>query len=568
MEPAKLSRLMRGELDWVVMRCLEKDRSRRYDTASGLARDVERYLKDEPVEARPPSTWYRVRKMVRRNRMALTLAGVVAAVVVLGAAVTLWQASLAAAARRDAIVAADTLKTQEAERIAERRQEKLDRAIEAALGGDPVKADKLIVAAEAAGVAADQSHWLRGLVHYQQAKFEDAIREFERALAVRPTSVAAQAMHAHALFLAVKHNGELAVDQSRSEMAQLASMTPETAEDYLCRGFVAFWLVGKGQTFADFDKAFAMRDTPMAHAFRAGVEGVFAAQEGDLPLAERALDDIRQAKRWLSDSKFVRFVSLTVHLNAADLYTEAHQSQKQKAALEEAGRDAAALEGVPSMVYVLTRTSYFGRVGDGEAVVRELAQASSRPEMSELGGTYAWALYEQGRDVEARRVLDKQWPSGGRMGRVLRIILWIEQAGFGTDKAYDRYREWAAKREADGLQPDLNEITILMLLGKKKEAADLWDLMHNLPPGTTASASEATILQNAGTSRRDLVRAHYLVGLGRLSDGDRAGACEHFRMVFNTKHDLGDVAYPFAQMCLARLERDKTWPKWIPVKKN
>jgi serine/threonine protein kinase len=55
-EPAKLSRLMRGELDWVVMRCLEKDRSRRYDTASGLAKDVERYLKDEPVEARPPST--------------------------------------------------------------------------------------------------------------------------------------------------------------------------------------------------------------------------------------------------------------------------------------------------------------------------------------------------------------------------------------------------------------------------------------------------------------------------------------------------------------------------------
>src|SRR5262245_22321561 len=54
-EPGKLSRLMRGELDWVVMKCLEKDRSRRYDAASALARDVERYLKDEPVEACPPS---------------------------------------------------------------------------------------------------------------------------------------------------------------------------------------------------------------------------------------------------------------------------------------------------------------------------------------------------------------------------------------------------------------------------------------------------------------------------------------------------------------------------------
>src|SRR5262249_17774642 len=94
-EPAKLSRQMRGELDWVVMKCLEKDRSRRYDTARGLAKDVERVLKDEPVEARPPSAWYRLRKAARRNRAALTVGGVVAAAVVLGTAATLWQASVA-----------------------------------------------------------------------------------------------------------------------------------------------------------------------------------------------------------------------------------------------------------------------------------------------------------------------------------------------------------------------------------------------------------------------------------------------------------------------------------------
>src|SRR5262245_51040347 len=76
-EPTKLSRLMRGELDWVVMRCLEKDRSRRYDTASGLAKDVERYLKDEPVEARPPSVSYRLRKLVRRNRGKVVVGAVV-----------------------------------------------------------------------------------------------------------------------------------------------------------------------------------------------------------------------------------------------------------------------------------------------------------------------------------------------------------------------------------------------------------------------------------------------------------------------------------------------------------
>ena len=71
LEPKKLSGVVRGELDWIVMRALEKDRNRRYETALGLARDVERYLNDEPVAACPPSASYRVRKLARRNRAAL-----------------------------------------------------------------------------------------------------------------------------------------------------------------------------------------------------------------------------------------------------------------------------------------------------------------------------------------------------------------------------------------------------------------------------------------------------------------------------------------------------------------
>jgi serine/threonine protein kinase len=64
-EPAKLTRLVRGELDWIVMKALAKDRARRYETANGLARDVQHYLNGEPVEAGPPSRWYKVRKWFR-----------------------------------------------------------------------------------------------------------------------------------------------------------------------------------------------------------------------------------------------------------------------------------------------------------------------------------------------------------------------------------------------------------------------------------------------------------------------------------------------------------------------
>jgi serine/threonine protein kinase/tetratricopeptide (TPR) repeat protein len=79
-----LQSTLRGDLDWIVMKCLEKDRTRRYESASGLAADVLRHLHDEPVLAGPPSTAYRVRKFVKRNRGQVIAAGVVAGALVLG----------------------------------------------------------------------------------------------------------------------------------------------------------------------------------------------------------------------------------------------------------------------------------------------------------------------------------------------------------------------------------------------------------------------------------------------------------------------------------------------------
>jgi serine/threonine protein kinase len=81
-DPKRLSQLVRGELDWIVMKCLEKDRNRRYESAGALARDVERYLADEPVHACPPSTWYRLGKLARRNRPQFAVACCLAALVV------------------------------------------------------------------------------------------------------------------------------------------------------------------------------------------------------------------------------------------------------------------------------------------------------------------------------------------------------------------------------------------------------------------------------------------------------------------------------------------------------
>ncbi len=83
-EPARLTSLIRGDLDWIVMKALEKDRTRRYETANGLAMDVERFLNREPVVARPPSNLYRFQKLVRRNQLAFAAASAVGVALVAG----------------------------------------------------------------------------------------------------------------------------------------------------------------------------------------------------------------------------------------------------------------------------------------------------------------------------------------------------------------------------------------------------------------------------------------------------------------------------------------------------
>jgi WD40 repeat protein/serine/threonine protein kinase len=100
-DPRRLSQLFRGELDWVVMKALEKDRTRRYETASAFAADVLHYLHDEPVEACPPSAWYRLRKFARRHRTALRTASVVALAVLLAVAALAVSTVLTGRANRD-----------------------------------------------------------------------------------------------------------------------------------------------------------------------------------------------------------------------------------------------------------------------------------------------------------------------------------------------------------------------------------------------------------------------------------------------------------------------------------
>jgi tetratricopeptide (TPR) repeat protein len=133
-EPPGLIGSLRGDLDWIVMKCLEKDRARRYETANDLAADLRRHLALEPVLARPASQFYRFRRMVRRNRLIFATAAAAVFALTLGLALTAWQAQRAAHEARRAQIALEELRSTAPAFAAQARtligQGKFDEALE------------------------------------------------------------------------------------------------------------------------------------------------------------------------------------------------------------------------------------------------------------------------------------------------------------------------------------------------------------------------------------------------------------------------------------------------------
>jgi eukaryotic-like serine/threonine-protein kinase len=128
-DPRRLSQLIRGDLDWVVMKCLEKDRNRRYETATGLALDLARFVNNQPVLARPPSLAYRGRMLIRRHRALIGTAASLSAIALIGAVMTIWQA-FAAAAARDAGNRANLALSMSKQAAAEERAAEIARQLE------------------------------------------------------------------------------------------------------------------------------------------------------------------------------------------------------------------------------------------------------------------------------------------------------------------------------------------------------------------------------------------------------------------------------------------------------
>ena len=146
----ELIKLLRGDLDWVVMRCLEKDRRRRYDTANELVADIERHLRNEPVIARPPTVIYRFQKMVKRNKLAFAAASAVTLTLIAGLSFSTWAFMSEAAQRRTAVEQQEKAEVAQASEVVQRKLAYMQLALQAWEEGDLQRANDLIDASRPA----------------------------------------------------------------------------------------------------------------------------------------------------------------------------------------------------------------------------------------------------------------------------------------------------------------------------------------------------------------------------------------------------------------------------------
>jgi tetratricopeptide (TPR) repeat protein len=219
-DPRRLSQLCRGELDWIVMKALEKDRNRRYETASAFAADVQRYLCDETVLACPPSAWYRFRKFARRNKAALGTAVVVALAGLALLAGILWH---------NAQLAAKVQEVEEQQREAKREADRAD----ANFGKTLEAVDKFL-----SQIGHERLAHVPGMEQVRREVLEEALRFFQGFLQEKGTGPAVRREAARAYFrvghihhlLGQHGQSESAYRQALELLEQLPSDSPAVGE--------------------------------------------------------------------------------------------------------------------------------------------------------------------------------------------------------------------------------------------------------------------------------------------------------------------------------------------------
>ena len=316
----KLGKLLRGELDWIVMKALEKNRDRRYETANAMADDVNRFLIGESIAACPPSMTYRFQKFTRRNRVAFLTLGSILTILLGASIVSTVLAVRATAAERVAKTNLENFLSEQkkvadanAKFIAARGREAIQNALAQLFSGNYEEAQHHIELAETYGASAGELAMCRGILARETGQETLAKEHFEVAVEKLPNSMAAKMLlRTSASFL-----GD---DDLRTKLVeQLVDMTPESPTDLLYAS-LTYAHSNNEQAIEWLEQLKTTHNSPLVYYHMGRTYFVRAYETYELSDIEQMLDLVDVAYFTMPKNEFAPRRYVQAHVMAADAY--------------------------------------------------------------------------------------------------------------------------------------------------------------------------------------------------------------------------------------------------------
>lgn len=554
-QPEQLGRLVRGDLDWIVMKALEKNRNRRYKTADAFAADIGRHLASEPVEARPPSTGYQLSRFYRRNWAVVNVAAGVLVLLVLGTAGTAtgwWQAK-----RR----------SQELSKLADAfRNELIAQASEAAMMGRSGRAREYLKAAKLDDGQASHRHWqqmIDGQIAVNEGRIDDAISHFKRARVLSPRSVGALAQLAHAALM----DGDN--DRWLELCNELQGIPTDTAIDHLFKAQALSYLSGNENEMLNLiERYFAERSSPAAHLARARVLEAQGIAMGDPELLEKGILDTIVARAENPNSVFADWTSIDCYSTAIAFY-ETQGNLEMASQHKKNARQIALHIDKHNQIAQGVAAKFFNRYGETDQ-----AEACYR-RMFDLGARGYWlsdyALFLLEHDMRSPGTTNEIRARCRDFG-IERISL----ALLCADDPIDRDLERHALRNVDPKLPraiGVMAAAILRILGEDQQGVTDFLKYKTLPhsdPFSNTNGEESAmeylieqisaqeLLAAAQGDEQKLSLYHTLIGMKELASVERNSLAElHLRHALEHGRSWADF---YARAILSRLEANPDWP--------
>jgi tetratricopeptide (TPR) repeat protein len=561
--PRKVNHKVPVDLETICLKAMDKDPDRRYQTAGQMCEDLRRYGNRFVILARRAGPVAKLKKWVkRRPGLAAALAMIVlCAAAAGGLGYRAYQAEQQRRAERA---------RHEQELLEEKRRGALDKAVLAARQEDFEGASEAIREAEELGCSRGQVQMLHGQVALYQGQIKEAIDYLERAVELLPDSVAAWSMLA-----AAYGNAGRNTDANRA-LTTATRLTPATPEDFLFRG-CAEGTLDPERALKTLDEAVRQRPSVLARLIRSEILRSNIMNAPDLERTKLVMGEVQLIKRQLPENAMALTVSLQVNLMAYLVFGEFGEPALRQTALEECWKDCRALERFPnSPIAVNARAMFLTTIGQEHAVMADLRRLLETTNDLLLFYPYGLALYLHGDFEEAVKVLEKQ---KGMIVADCFHVLALAELPDGPVRA-NRFCDEMLARDLSGW--DLfNTQLLLRFLGRRQEAMEvsrkLLQQPERFPPVRQDSFRRALeycagkctgddLVNALRGSRGDLCNAHLCIALTALADGNRPEAEKQLHLCVAT-NCLDFLPYDIGQMLSSRMDKDPTWPAWVPAKK-